>query len=139
MTVLQLQATVGRREASVTTQVVERGHESLIDIERRELMQFFEKVRALGHYLRQQWNGLRRPLTNESAKLRPTQKHRFGFFRSVGVGDIRAVRRQSFTAECLSRSGDDRYEAAAHLDLVTKDDVPFEHDEDSVGRRATLI
>ena len=51
VTVLELESAIIRREAAVGAQVCESGDQTLIHVQRGELVQLLEQVRTLGHYL----------------------------------------------------------------------------------------
>ena len=139
MSVLQLETAVRRREAAIGAEMKQRGYQSLIDVQRRQLVKLFEQIGSLRHYLRQQWNRLRRPLSHEGAELRSAQKHCLRFFRRARVRDVVTIRGQSFTSERLPRRRDDGNESASDFDLVSQNDVAIENDEDAVCRGAALL
>jgi len=139
MTVIELETTIGSGEASIGAEMRERRHQSLIDVERRKLVQLFEKVSSLRHYLRQERNDLRGALTHERAELRAAQKHRLRLFGCICIRDIVAVGSESLAPESLTSSGDDGDEAAADFDLVAEHNVSVENDEDTVCRSAALV
>src|SRR5215210_4390784 len=126
MTVLEPQTAISAGEAFVGAEMCECRHESLIDVERGELVQFFEKVGTLRQYLGQQRNNLRRALSYQRAELSAAEKHRHRLFGRARVRDVVTVGRESFAAESLTGGGNDRNEAAADFDLVAKYYVPVE-------------
>src|SRR5206468_3247015 len=106
MIVLELQSTIWCGEGVVAAQVRERRHQSLINIQRRQLVKFLQQIGAFGHYLRQQWNRLGRTFSHERPELCSAQKHCFGFFGGARIGDVRASGCQTFAAECLPHRRD---------------------------------
>src|SRR6266403_4228926 len=117
----------------------QRGHQTLIDIQRRQLVKFLEQIGALRHYLRQQRNRLGRTLPDESAELCSAQKHGRRFFRCARVRNVMTVRRKPFASKCLSGRSNQRNESTSYFYLVAQNDVTLEYDEDAVRGSATLI
>jgi len=139
MTVLQLETPVGGGKASIGAEMCECRDEPLIDVERGKLVQFFEKVGPLRHYLRQQRKYLRGALPYQRAELTAAEKHGLRLFTRAGVRDVVAVGRETFATEGLTSGRDDGNKAASYFDLVAKYYVPVENDEDTVGHGAALI
>ena len=139
MTGLELEATIGSSEAPIGAEMRQRGDQTLIDVERCELVQLLEKERSLRHYLRQQRNDVRGALPHQSAELSATEKHCLRFFRGACVGDVMTVGRNPSLPKVCPAVAITGNEAAADLDLVAKDYVAIENDEDAVRCDATLI
>ena len=139
MTVLELEPAICGSEASIGTEVRQRGHETLIDIQRGELVKLLEKISALRHYLRQQRYRLRGAFSYERAELSSTQKHCGRLFRRAGISDVATVRGKSFASECLSFRRNDRNESASDFDLVAQNDVAIQNDEYAVSGCSALI
>lgn len=139
MAVLQLESSIGGREAAIRAQMRQRGDETLVDIQGRELVQLLEQVRALRHDLRQQGQRVNRALSHAGTKLRPAEEQGSGFLGCARVGDIAAVGRETLTPERLSGCCDDGDKTAPNFYLVAQNDMSFEHDEDTIRCSAALI
>ena len=102
-------------------------------------MELFKKIRALGHYLRQEWQRLCRPFAHHRAKLRAAQKQRPRFLGCACIRDVCTAWGQSFASKSLSRRCDYWNESASYLDLVSQDYVAVQNYEYAISGSATLV
>src|SRR5579884_2290220 len=90
------------REGVVARHANERGDESLLDAESRELAQLVEQRGALRHQLIDEDERVLRLLADEGAEAGGAEKERLAFFIRARVGDVARVLREPLGAEGLA-------------------------------------